>query len=486
MRERWETVIGLEVHAELSTASKIFCGCSTAFGGEPNTRCCPVCMGLPGTLPVLNEKVLEYAVRAGLALHCEIDRETRFDRKNYFYPDLPKAYQISQLYRPIARNGYVDIVADGAEKRIRIHEMHMEEDAGKLVHSEFERVTYPDYNRAGTPLLEIVSEPDFRSSAEVLAYLEKIRSLFTYMGISDCKMQEGSMRADVNLSVRPMGETAYGVRTETKNINSLRAIEHAIESERSRQIHVITNGGKVIQETRRWNDDLKTSVPMRSKENAPDYRYFPEPDLPAIHISEAFLQAARESLPEFAEERQARFVKEYGLPENDAARLVARRETAELFEAVVAQGAGAHSAANWLVVHVPHVLKTLSESAEDAHPDASELAELIRRTERGEISRPDALKVLGALLSAETPFGVADYIRENGMAVENDESALEDAVRRVIAANPKAVEEYRSGKTKAIGFLIGQAMKELKGKSAPATVHERMEAALREPPSVTA
>ena len=479
MRERWETVIGLEVHVELSTASKIFCACSTAFGGSPNTRCCPVCMGLPGTLPVLNEKVLECAVRAGLALHCDIERETRFDRKNYFYPDLPKAYQISQLYRPIARNGYVDIVADGTGKRIRIHEMHMEEDAGKLIHSELERVTYPDYNRAGVPLLEIVSEPDFRSGAEVLAYLEKIRSLFTYLGISDCKMQEGSMRADVNLSVRPMGETEFGTRTEMKNINSLHAIERAIENERSRQIHVLSNGGRVVQETRHWNDDLKSSTAMRSKENAPDYRYFPEPDLPVIRISEDFLQAARDSLPEFAEARQARFIKQYALLENDASRLTARRETAELFEAVVAHGAEARDAANWLIVHVPHVLKTLSESAEDATPDAAELADLIKRTERGEVSRADGLQVLEALLSADGAFHVADYIRERGLAVENDESALEDVIRRVIAANPKAVNEYHSGKTKAIGFLIGQAMKELKGKSTPATVHERMEAALK-------
>ncbi|MBQ6985371.1 MAG: Asp-tRNA(Asn)/Glu-tRNA(Gln) amidotransferase subunit GatB [Oscillibacter sp.] len=475
MPERWETVIGLEVHVELSTKSKIFCGCSTAFGGSPNTHCCPVCMGLPGTLPVLNQKVLEYAVRAGLALHCTIDRETRFDRKNYFYPDLPKAYQISQLYRPIARNGYVDI--DG--KRIRIHEMHMEEDAGKLIHSDYGHETYPDYNRAGVPLLEIVSEPDFRDGAEVVAYLEKIRSLFTYLGISDCKMQEGSMRADVNLSVRRVGDTEYGTRTETKNVNSLRAIEHAIESERSRQIHILSGGGAVVQETRHWNDDTKSSTAMRSKENAPDYRYFPEPDLPVIHISEDFLQSARDSLPEFADARQARFVSQYGIPEKDAARLTVRRETAELFEAVVSHGAEARDAANWLIVHVPHVLRTLSEGVEDIAPDAAELAELIRSTESGAVSRADGLQVLEALLSAKEPFRVADYIREHGMSVENDEGALEDVIRRVIAANPKAVGEYHSGKTKAIGFLIGQAMKELKGKSTPAAVHERMEAALK-------
>ena len=475
MPERWETVIGLEVHVELSTKSKIFCACSTAFGGSPNTHCCPVCMGLPGTLPVLNQKVLEYAVRAGLALHCEIDCETRFDRKNYFYPDLPKAYQISQLYRPIARNGYVDI----GGKRIRIHEMHMEEDAGKLIHSDYGHETYPDYNRAGVPLLEIVSEPDFRDGAEVVAYLEKIRSLFTYLGISDCKMQEGSMRADVNLSVRRVGESEYGTRTETKNVNSLRAIEHAIESERSRQIHILSGGGAVVQETRHWNDDTKSSTAMRSKENAPDYRYFPEPDLPVIHISEDFLQSARDSLPEFAEARQARFVEQYGIPEKDAARLTVRRETAELFEAVVSHGADARDAANWLIVHVPHVLRTLSEGVEDIAPDAAELAELIRSTEGGTVSRADGLQVLEALLSAAGPFRVADYIREHGMSVENDEGALEDVIRRVIEANPKAVSEYHSGKTKAIGFLIGQAMKELKGKSTPAAVHERMEAALK-------
>ena len=329
------------------------------------------------------------------------------------------------------------------------------------------------------PLLEIVSEPDFRSGAEVLAYLEKIRSLFTYLGISDCKMQEGSMRADVNLSVRRVGDTAFGTRTETKNINSLRAIEHAIDSERSRQIHILSNGGTVTQETRHWNDDLKTSTAMRSKENAPDYRYFPEPDLPVIHIDEAFLQSARDSLPEFAEQRQARFVSQYALPDNDAARLTVRRETAELFEALVSHGAKPRDAANWLIVHVPHVLKTLSADVESMRVDAAELAELIQRTERGTVSRPDALQVLEALLSASEAFRVSDYVREHGMVIESDEGALEDVIQRVIAANPKAVSEYHSGKTKAIGFLIGQAMKELKGKSTPAIVHERMEAALQ-------
>ena len=329
MNREWEMIIGLEVHVELSTKSKIFCSCTTEFGGAPNTHCCPVCMGMPGTLPVLNGEVLNYAIKAGLALNCVIEKETRFDRKNYFYPDLPKAYQISQLYRPIAHDGYVEINVDGEIKKIRIHEMHMEEDAGKLIHSEFENETYPDYNRCGVPLLEIVSEPDFRSAAEVAAYLDKIRALFTYLGISDCKMQEGSMRADVNLSVRRIGEEKLGTRTEMKNINSIKAIERAIESEAERQVAVILSGDRVRQETRHWNDDKRSSYAMRSKENAQDYRYFPEPDIPPMLITDEEIEAVKASLPEFMGEKKERFVSHYGLSDYDAGLLVQNKKQAD-------------------------------------------------------------------------------------------------------------------------------------------------------------
>ena len=471
----WETVIGLEVHVELSTQTKIFCSCTTRFGGSPNTHCCPVCMGLPGTLPVLNERVLEYAVRAGLALNCTIEHDTRFDRKNYFYPDLPKAYQISQLYRPVAREGSVEIHVDGVSKTIRIHEMHMEEDAGKLIHSETEHETWPDYNRCGVPLLEIVSEPDFRSAAEVTAYLEKIRSVFTYLGISDCKMQEGSMRADVNLSVRPKGSSELGTRTEMKNINSIRAIEHAIANESARQIRLLLHGETVRQETRHWDEERRVSTAMRGKENAPDYRYFPDPDLPPVLISETYIGRIRDALPEFAEEKQSRFRMQYQLSDYDAGLLTASRAQADLFEAVVKAGAAPKDAANWFIVHLAHVLKQLHMSADELQLTAEPLAYLIQRVESGEVNRPDGLEVLTEMVRSGNPaFDVAAYIDSRHMAVQNDETLLQEVIQRVIADNPKAVGEYRGGKTKAIGFLVGQALKELQGKSNPALVRERM------------
>ena len=358
----WEIVMGLEVHVELATKTKIFCSCTTEFGGDPNTHCCPVCTGMPGTLPVLNKKVLEYAVKAGLALNCEITKYNKFDRKNYFYPDLPKAYQISQLYLPFARDGHVDLVTkSGKEKTIRIHEIHMEEDAGKLVHSAFGDATFPDYNRCGVPLIEIVSEPDFRTAEEVIAYLEKLKSTFEYLGISDCKMQEGSMRADVNLSVRPKGAEEFGTRTEMKNINSFKAIERAIAFESARQIEAIEKGEKIVQETRRWDDNKGKTFAMRSKENAQDYRYFPEPDIPPISISEETIKEYNDARPEWASEKVVRYGTEFGIPKADAEIITGSKYLARLFEETVAICNNPKEVRYWIMMQIMYFMMTLTD-----------------------------------------------------------------------------------------------------------------------------
>ncbi len=470
----WETVIGLEVHVELSTKSKIFCSCSTAFGGEPNTQCCPVCMGMPGTLPVFNKQVLEYAAKAAIALHCEISRTTVFDRKNYFYPDLPKAYQISQLYSPIGRNGYMEIEVDGEIKRIGIHEMHMEEDAGKLIHSEFDNETYPDYNRCGVPLIEIVSEPDFRSAKEVVAYLEKLKSMCEYLGISDCKMQEGSMRADVNLSVRKKGDAAFGVRTETKNVNSFRAIEHAIEFETARQIDILESGGTVKQETRHWNEDRRTGVAMRSKENAQDYRYFPDPDLPPVVLSEEYIERLTSSLPELSEVRRARFTQEYALSDYAAGRLTASKALADLFENTVKLCNEPKETANWLIECLPKALDDAGVAFEDADISFETFAEFIGAIRSKTINKNVGMKVLAAMVKEGSSFDLKGYIEKNGMAMIDDTDMIRAAVKKVLAENQKSVEEYRAGKTKVLGFLIGQVMRSLGGKANPASVNAVM------------
>lgn len=479
MNKEWEIVIGLEVHVELSTKSKIFCSCTTEFGGEPNTHCCPICMGMPGTLPVLNGRVLDYAIMAGLSLNCVINQETRFDRKNYFYPDLPKAYQISQLYKPIAHDGYVEISAENQVKRIRIHEMHMEEDAGKLIHSDFDNETYPDYNRCGIPLLEIVSEPDFRNANEVSAYLEKIKSLFTYLGISDCKMQEGSMRADVNLSVRRMGVVQLGTRTEMKNINSIKAIERAIESESNRQIDLILNGERVKQETRHWDDEKRFSYAMRSKENAQDYRYFPEPDIPIVVIDDTYIETIRNSLPEFMEEKKGRFMYQYGLSDYDAGLLVISKKQADFYEEVVREGVEPKAAANWLIGHFSRILKDLNKDFEDISMSSGELAELINYVESGKVNRKDGIGVLREIVISSTPLDIEKYLHDHGLFVSNDDSGLLKIVEEVILANDRAVKEYRDGKEKVIGYLVGQVMRNGKGKYNPAIVKETMERELR-------
>ncbi len=469
----WELVMGLEVHVELATKSKIFCSCTTQFGGEPNTHCCPVCTGMPGTLPVLNRKVLEYAVKAGIALNCEIANYHKFDRKNYFYPDLPKAYQISQLYLPFAQNGHVDIVTrSGKSATIRIHEIHMEEDAGKLIHSPFGDATFPDYNRCGVPLIEIVSEPDFRSAEEVVAYLEKLKSTFEYLGISDCKMQEGSMRADVNLSVREVGAEKFGTRTEMKNLNSFKAIERAIAFEAKRQIGVLESGGKVIQETRRWDDNKGKSFAMRSKENAQDYRYFPEPDIPPIRMEDAEIDALRKAQPEFANEKAARYVKDFGLSTEDAAQITAKKELAALFEKTVEFCQQPKEIAVWMLGELMYLMKEEKVEAEQLHLEASTFADFVKMITDGRINRTKGRDVFEAFFHANGAFDVEDYVKTHQLEQVQDDALLAQTVRNVIADNPKTVAEYLGGKTKVFGFFVGQTMKALGGKAKPEIINQ--------------
>ncbi|MGM9536894.1 MAG: Asp-tRNA(Asn)/Glu-tRNA(Gln) amidotransferase subunit GatB [Candidatus Onthomonas sp.] len=467
----WEVVIGLETHVELATKTKIFCSCTTAFGGAPNTHCCPVCTGMPGTLPVMNRKVLEYATKASLALNCEVTRYCKFDRKNYFYPDLPKAYQISQLYLPIGRNGRVPITVGSEEKVIRIHELHMEEDAGKLVHDNWIDQTRADYNRCGVPLIEIVTEPDFRSADEVIAYLEKLRSTLEYLGVSDCKMQEGSLRCDVNLSVRPMGSVDFGTRTEMKNLNSFKAIARAIRYEARRQQELIEmDHRQVVQETRRWDDNKDASFSMRSKENAQDYRYFPEPDIPPMELSEEYLAQLKAGLPEMADVKKARYVKDFGLPEYDAGLLTGTKALADFFEETVALGAPPKEVSNWMMAELLRTLKEKGMEPKDMLFAPETLAAIIRLVAEGKLNRNTASKVFSAVFD-DNADPVA-YVKEHGLEQISDTGLVESTVASILAANAPQVEEYCGGKQKVFGFLVGQCMRALKGKADPKVVNE--------------
>ncbi len=472
MEKQYETVIGLEVHVELATKTKIFCGCSTAFGGAPNTHTCPVCTGMPGSLPVLNKQVLEYAVAVGLATNCDITRYCKFDRKNYFYPDNPQNYQISQLYLPICRNGKVEIETEKGRKYVGIHEIHMEEDAGKLVHDEWNDCSLVDYNRSGVPLIEIVSEPDMRSAEEVIAYLEKLRMTIQYLGASDCKLQEGSMRADVNLSIREAGAAEFGTRTEMKNLNSFKAIARAIEGERERQIDLLESGEKVIQETRRWDDNKGESYAMRSKEDAQDYRYFPDPDLVPIEVDEAFLDRIRERQPEFREEKMARYKEEFDIPEYDIDIITGSKRMADLFEATVALGAQPKKVSNWLMVETLRLLKENDMEPEDIRFSPEHLAALIAMADKKEINSSVAKEVFEEIFKSDVD--PAKYVEEKGLKTVNDEGALRKTVEEVIANNPQSVQDYKSGKEKAIGFLVGQTMKAMKGKADPGMINKML------------
>ncbi len=468
--KEYETVIGLEVHVELATKTKIFCGCSTAFGGAPNTHTCPVCTGMPGSLPVLNKQVVEYAMAVGLATNCEITRNCKFDRKNYFYPDNPQNYQISQLYYPICRDGHVDIEVNGTKKSIGIHEIHMEEDAGKLIHDEWEDCSLVDFNRSGVPLIEIVSEPDMRSAEEVIAYLEKLRMTIQYLGASDCKMQEGSMRADVNISVREAGAAEFGTRTEMKNLNSFKSIARAIEGEKNRQIELIESGKKVVQETRRWDDAKETSYAMRSKEDAQDYRYFPEPDLVPVVISDEWIEKIRSRQPEFREEKMARYKEEFGLPDYDAEIITGTKKLADIFEAATAICGKPKKVSNWLMVETMRILKEKEMDPEDITFSPENLAKLVNLADAGTINSTAAKEVFEAVFNDDVDPD--KYVEEHGMKQVNDEGALREAIEQVIASNPQSVEDYRNGKEKAIGFLVGQTMKVMKGKANPAMVNQ--------------
>lgn len=470
MAKEYETVIGLEVHVELATKTKIFCGCSTEFGGAPNTHTCPVCTGMPGSLPVLNKQVVEYAIAVGLATNCSITQYCKFDRKNYFYPDNPQNYQISQLYLPICKNGSVEIETAEGKKQVRIHEIHMEEDAGKLIHDEWEDCSLVDYNRSGVPLIEIVSEPDMRSAEEVIAYLEKLRLIIQYLGASDCKLQEGSMRADVNLSVREKGAKEFGTRTEMKNLNSFKAIARAIEGERTRQIDFLEEGKQVIQETRRWDDNKEYSYAMRSKEDAQDYRYFPDPDLVPIQISDEWLAKIRDNQPEFRTEKMKRYKEEYEIPDYDIDIITNSKHLADLFEATVAICKQPKKVSNWLMVETMRLLKEQDMEPEDIRFSPENLAKLILLTDSKAINSTVAKEVFEVMFDKN--IDPEAYVEEKGLKTVNDEGALRKTVEEVVAANPQSVEDYHNGKQKAIGFLVGQTMKAMQGKADPAMVNK--------------
>lgn len=469
MAKQYETVIGLEVHVELATKTKIFCGCSTAFGGAPNTHTCPVCTGMPGSLPVLNKQVVEYAMAVGLALNCEINQNCKFDRKNYFYPDNPQNYQISQLYLPICIDGKVEIETSAGTKKVGIHEIHMEEDAGKLVHDDWADCSLVDYNRSGVPLIEIVSEPDMRSADEVIAYLEKLRTTIQYLGASDCKLNEGSMRADVNLSVREVGSPEYGTRTEMKNLNSFKAIARAIEAERARQIEILEDGGKVIQETRRWDDNKEYSYAMRSKEDAQDYRYFPDPDLTPVVISDEWIQAVKAREPEFQAAKAERYKKEYGIPDYDISIITASKKMADLFEETVALCHKPKKVSNWLMVETMRLLKEKEMEPEELTFSPDHLAKLIELTEKGTINSTVAKEVFEVVFDKNVD--PEQYVSEHGLGMVNDEGALRETIEKIIADNPQSVADYQAGKKKAIGFLVGQTMKAMHGKADPEMVN---------------
>lgn len=465
-KEDYEVVIGLEVHAELSTKTKIFCSCPTEFGAEPNTHCCPICMAMPGALPVLNEKVVEYAVKAGLATNCEISRNSKNDRKNYFYPDLPKAYQISQFDKPLCEKGYVEIEdKNGDKKTIRLTRIHIEEDAGKLNHDDFGGGTLVDLNRAGVPLIEIVSEPDIRSSDEAEKYLRKLKSILEYIEVSDCKMQEGSLRADVNVSVRKKGETKLGTRTEMKNMNSFRSIVRGIEYEIDRQIDVIEEGGKIEQETLRWDDVSGRTFSMRDKEDAQDYRYFPDPDLVAIKLSEEYIENVKNSLPELPESRRKRYLEEYNLTEREANLITASKYLSNLFEATTKKCGNAKASCNWILSDISRILNEQEKEPNEIPFTSSELSELITLIDKGTISSKIAKQVLEELFA--NPKAPSKIIEEKGWVQISDEGAIKEVVLQVLKENSQSVLDYKAGKDRALGFLVGQAMKQTKGKANP-------------------
>ena len=470
MREDYEVIIGLEVHAELATESKIYCTCSTEFGSDPNTHVCPICTGMPGVLPVLNEKVVEYAVKMGLATNCKIARFSKQDRKNYFYPDLPKAYQTSQYDLPLCYEGHVDFMVDGKPKTVGITRIHIEEDAGKLIHDPYTGDTLVDLNRCGVPLIEIVSEPDIRSKEEAIEYMQTLKSTLEYLEICDCKMQEGSLRCDVNLSVRKKGETKFGTRTETKNLNSFKAIGRSIEFEIDRQIKELENGGTIYQETRRWDDDKGIGYAMRTKEDAHDYRYFPEPDLAPIVLSDEYVESLRASLPEMPNVRRDRYINELGLPEYDATQITNSKHMAEFFDKAVAKCSNAKLVSNWIMSDLSRKLNEADMEITDVKFTAENLGELIILIDKGTISSAIAKKVFEDMF--ETGKEPAKIVEEKGLVQITDESAIREIVISVINENEQSVQDFLNGKDKAVGFIVGQVMKASRGKANPGVVNK--------------
>ena len=464
-KEDYDIVIGLEVHSELSTKTKIFCSCPTEFGGEPNTHCCPVCMAMPGALPVLNKKVVEYAIKAGIATNCTIAKESKNDRKNYFYPDLPKSYQISQFDMPLCTNGFVEIETENGPKKIRLVRIHIEEDAGKLNHDEYGRGSLVDLNRAGVPLIEIVSEPDISSASEAEAYLKKLKSILEYIEVSDCKMQEGSLRADVNVSVKKKGTDELGTRTEMKNMNSFRSIVRAIEYESERQIEVLANGGIITQETLRWDDVSGKTFLMRDKEDAQDYRYFPEPDLAMIRISDEYVQKISKTLPEMPEKRKARYIEELGLPEYDANILTSSKHLSDLFERANNVCNNPKAVSNWIMSDIIKILNEEGIEADKLPFSAEQLGKLINLIDKKTISTSIAKTVLEEM--TVNPKDPEEIIKEKGLIQISDEGAIKEIVLKILEENPQSIADYKAGRDRALGFLVGQAMKQTKGKANP-------------------
>ena len=468
-RNDYEVIIGLEVHVELSTKTKIFCSCPTEFGGAPNTHICPICMAMPGTLPVLNEKVVEYAVKAGLATNCEISRNSKNDRKNYFYPDTPRAYQISQYDKPLCEHGYIEIETNGDKKKIGITRIHIEDDAGKLNHDDFGGETLVDLNRAGVPLIEIVSEPDLRNAEEVEKYMKKLKSILEYIEVSDCKMQEGSFRGDINVSVHKPGEP-FGTRTEMKNMNSFRSIVRAIEYEVERQIDILEEGGKVEQESLRWDDVSGKTFSMRDKEDAEDYRYFPEPDLVAIKLSEEYIENIKNTLPELPESRKERYLKQYELSEKDVNIITASKYLSDLFESSIKECNNPKAVNNWIISDISRILNEKEMEAIDIPFTGEQLGKLVILIDKGTISSSIGKKVLTELF--ETPKNPEDIIKEKGWIQISDEGAIKEVVMKILEANPQSIADFKAGKDRALGFLVGQAMKETKGKANPKMLNE--------------
>ncbi|SFT17114.1 Asp-tRNA(Asn)/Glu-tRNA(Gln) amidotransferase subunit GatB [Paenibacillus sp. BC26] len=466
----YETVVGLEVHVELHTKSKIFCGCSTSFGAPPNTHTCPICLGHPGVLPVLNRQALEFAMKAAMALNCQIADISKFDRKNYFYPDSPKAYQISQFDKPVGEHGWIDIEVNGKTKRIGITRLHLEEDAGKLTHVEGGFASLVDFNRVGTPLVEIVSEPDIRTPEEAKAYLEKLKAIMLYCEVSDVKMEEGSLRCDANVSLRPYDQEQFGTRAELKNMNSFRGVQRGLEYEQMRQADILDSGGKVVQETRRWDEAQGKTFSMRSKEEAHDYRYFPDPDLVQIHIDEEWKARVQASIPELPDARQARYTAEFGLPSYDAGVITSSKKLADFFEESLQYTKDAKAVSNWIMGDLLGYLNAGGLELEDIKLTGQGLGEMIGLMEKGTISSKIAKTVFKDML--ETGKRPQQIVEEQGLVQISDEGAIAEVVDRIVSGNPQSVEDFKAGKEKAIGFLVGQVMKETKGKANPALVNK--------------